>query len=122
MKRAIIAEHPVPASLADLQQHLQGTSTQQPLAVSGSYCSSPVYSGPVSSLQTGDYVAVYVQQLSGTSTLLSQPLAKTSIQEFARVFGSTTPSVEQIPSWLPNMLAVTSAVGSDSDEGLTAGL
>lgn len=120
MKRAIIPEQPVPASLAALQQHLQATSPQQASAAAGSYGSSPVYSGPVSSLQTGDYVAVYVQQLSGTSTLLSQPLARTSIQEFARVFGSTTPSEQQMPAWLPSMLAVTSAVGSDSDEGLTA--
>lgn len=94
MKRAIIPEHPVPTSLAVLQQHV-GSS----LSCSTS-SSLPVYAGPVSSLQTGDYVAVLVRQLGGTSTLLSQPLAKTSVKEFAQVFGSTTPGAQQLPSWL----------------------
>jgi hypothetical protein len=96
MKRAIIPEQPVPASLAALQQHVQAAGLQ----VSSSTSTFPLYTGPVSSLQTGDYVAVLVRQLSGTSTLLSQPLAKTSVQEFAQVFGSTTPGVQQLPPWL----------------------
>jgi hypothetical protein len=120
MKRAIIPEQPVPASLADLQQHQQAaTSLQGATSSSSSSNSSTVYSGPVSSLQTGDYVAVYVQQLGGTSTLLSQPLARTSIQEFAQVFGSTTPGLQQIPPWLH-----TAVLGEEHDERLaaTAGL
>lgn len=99
MKRAIIPEQPVPASLAALQQHVQAAGLQE-LPVSSSTSTFPLYTGPVSSLQTGDYVAVLVRQLSGTSTLLSQPLAKTSVQEFAQVFGSTTPGVQQLPPWL----------------------
>lgn len=88
MKRVIIPEQPVPASLADLQRH----------ALSSSSSSSSSYAGPVSSLAAGDYVAVLVQQLGGTSTLLSKPLARTSIQEFVAVFGSTTPGLA--PGWL----------------------
>lgn len=53
---------------------------------------------PLSSLQTGDYVAVLVQRLAGTSTLISQPLAKTTIAEWGQMVGSTTPG--QAPAWL----------------------
>jgi hypothetical protein len=115
MKRAIIPEQPVPASLADLQQHLQGAAAWLQGAAAGpsNGSSSPVYSGPVSSLQAGDYVAVYVQQLGGTSTLLSQPLAKSSIREFARVFGSTTPGAQAVPAWL---LAATVAAAPGEEE------
>lgn len=112
MKRAIIPEQPVPASLSDLQQHLQAAISLHD-ATSGN--SSTVYSGPLSSLQTGDYVAVYVQQLGGTSTLLSQPLARTSIQEFAQVFGGTTPGLQQIPPWVR-----TAVLGEEHDKRLAA--
>lgn len=122
MKRAIIPEQPVPASLADLQQHLQGAAAWLQGAAAGpsngSSSGSRVYSGPVSSLQAGDYVAVYVQQLGGTSTLLSQPLAKTSICEFARVFGSTTPGVQAVPAWL--LAAGAAAPAGEEEQRLRA--
>jgi len=102
MKRAIVPELPVPASLRALQQYAEGLGHHK-----SSSSSTPVYTGPVSSLGTGDYVAVFVQQLSGTSTLLSQLLAKTSIAEFARVFGSTTPGLQQVPAWLWNVTSPT---------------
>jgi hypothetical protein len=117
MKRAIIPEQPVPASLADLQEHHQAAASLQGATSSSS--SSTIYSGPIGSLQTGDYVAVYVQQLGGTSTLLGQPLARTGIQEFAQVFGSTTPGLQQIPPWVH-----VAVLGEEHDQRLaaTAGL
>jgi hypothetical protein len=115
MKRVIIPDQQVPASLAALQQHAQLLPPQAsgPSSSNGSSSSScggsradHGYSGPVSSVQTGDYVAVLVRQLGGTSTLLSQPLAKTSIQEFAQVFGTSTPGLQHIPDWLRPLTAV----------------
>jgi hypothetical protein len=105
MKRVIIPEQQVPASLAALMQHSQ---QQPPQALSSSSRANHEYSGPVSSLRTGDYVAVLVKQLGGTSTLLSQPLAKTSIQEFAQVFGTSTPGLQQIPAWMRTVTAAGS--------------
>jgi hypothetical protein len=92
MKRVIIPEQPVPSSLRALQQHCSTglwPDRQQQL-----------YAGPVSSLSTGDYVAVLVREVVGSSTLLSVPLAKTSIQEFAQVLGGTIIGADQAPGWL----------------------
>lgn len=109
MKRAIIPEQQVPSSLAALLQHSQQQLPPQALTISIGSCGSRAehgYSGPVSSLQTGDYVAVLVRQLGGTSTLLSQPLARTSIREFAQVLGTSTPGLQQIPAWMKPLTAI----------------
>lgn len=106
MKRAIIPEQLLPSSLAHLQQQLVqipglNGAVQPPLVGSGGGSISVwAYSGRVSSVGTGDYVAVLVERLAGSSTLMSKPLAKTTIQEFVQVFGSSTPAQEQIPGWL----------------------
>lgn len=118
MKRAIIPEQPVPASLAALQQHMGGLSGSSSSTGSSSL---PLYDGPVSSLQTGDYVAVLVRQLGGTSTLLSQPLAKTSVREFAQVFGTTTPGAHHLPPWLCQAGGLAGGVWvDDAADGLEA--
>ena len=104
MKRVIIPEQPVPSSLRALQQHcagLQPNHQQQ----------QQLYTGPVSGLGTGDYVAVLVQQVVGSSTLLSVPLARTSIQEFAAVLGGTIVSADKAPVWLVQQGAAAAAVG-----------
>lgn len=113
MKRAIVPELPVPASLRALQQYAEGLGHHK----SSSSSSTPVYTGPVSSLGTGDYVAVFVQQLSGTSTLLSQPLARTSIEEFARVFGSTTPGLQPVPAWMWHVALPAGGAVEDQQPG-----
>jgi hypothetical protein len=89
MKRVIMLEQLLPASLVQLQQ-------QQQLGSSQAAAGPPT--GPLVPVGTGDYVAVRVRELAGRATLISEPLCRTSIAEFVRVFGSTTP--QQVPAWL----------------------
>jgi hypothetical protein len=95
MKRVIFPDGPLPCSL-------------QAAAAGGSGVQAPAVS-----LQPGDYVAVYVDALSGNSTLVGRPLARTTTAEFVGVFGSTVPGaaaaavlhMHQLPlvgqPWLP---------------------
>jgi hypothetical protein len=108
MKRVIIPEQPVPSSLRALQQQC-GTGLwpdYQQQQQQG------LYAGPVSSLRSGDYVAVLVREVVGSSTLLSVPLAKTSIQEFAQVLGGTIVSADQAPGWLVQQGAAAAAAAA----------
>jgi hypothetical protein len=112
MKRVIIPEQPVPSSLRALQQHCSTRLWPDPYQQQ----QQGVYVGPVSSLSTGEYVAVLVREVVGSSTLLSVPLAKTSIQEFAQVLGGTIVSADQAPGWLAQQgAAAAAAVGGVSD-------
>jgi len=118
MKRAIIPEQALPKSLASLkQQHMQQQQQQQQQRRRGmnqlqqQWQQHSSHSSMLSKVGPGDYVAVLVQQVAGTGTLLSVPLAKTSVQEFAAVFdGSTTPDVQLTPRWLQ---AAGAAVADD---------
>uniref|UniRef100_A0A383WC25 Uncharacterized protein n=1 Tax=Tetradesmus obliquus TaxID=3088 RepID=A0A383WC25_TETOB len=108
MKRVIIPEQPVPSSLRALQQHCAG------LRLDPQQQQQQLYAGPLSSLGTGDYVAVLVQQVVGSSTLLSVPLARTSIQEFAAVLGGTIVSADEAPAWLVQQGAAAAAAAAAS--------
>jgi hypothetical protein len=114
MKRVIIPEQPVPSSLCALQQQFAGLpyDAQQ---------QQQLYMGPVSSLGTGDYVAVLVQQVVGSSTLISVPLARTSIQEFASVLGSTIISADKAPAWLLQQGAAAAAAAASVGGGVSDG-
>lgn len=117
MKRVIIKEQKLPVSLGSLQQHWQmrsaAASSRQHWDLDNSVLQQQARLeqymtegclGPVASAGVGDYVAVQVQQVVGHSTLICVPLAKTSISEFAAVFGSCTPGIQQIPAWLQQLM------------------
>lgn len=78
MKRVVFDDAPVPGSLSGLGLESQGLSQHV-------------------SVIPGDYVAVQVLQIVSNSTLLAQPLARTSIREFVQLFGSTTPGQVALP-------------------------
>lgn len=105
MKRAIIPEQPLPTSLTALQKHLHSqhvpsTKLARDCKIGWNSSDLNSYTGPTAAVEKGDYVAVYVQELAGTSTLISQPLAKTTIREFVDVFGSTTPNAAALSACL----------------------
>lgn len=102
MKRVIIPECSLPVSISSLKQHLN-----MPLQSSGTNLEQLMTAGclgPVASTVVGDLVAVRVQQVVGHSTLLCDPIAKTSVGEFAGVFGSCTPGTQHVPAWLQLLL------------------
>ncbi len=55
--------------------------------------------GPTVEVGTGDYVAVLVQAVVGTATLLTVPLARTSVTEFAALLGGTIVARGDVPEW-----------------------
>lgn len=117
MKRVIIPEQQLPVSLTSLYQYLRmdGAASGAQLQPWHGIEAGPL--GPTTAVGIGDFVAVHVQRIEGRSRLICAPIAKTSISEFAQLFGSCSPAKHQVPSRL-QLSAARPAVLPQRHQGL----
>lgn len=125
MKRVIVANRPASPCLASLGQQLRWAldGTMDPI-MHHSLTSS---GGDNIHLAAGDYAAVYVRS-AGASTLYAEPLARTSLQEFVKIFGSTLPAkrwhgVSRLHSnhqRQQNVWANSAGMAADNEQAMTS--